>query len=274
MATGRKKASTRVRAGQEGTPKRKTGRKKVQPPKGGRRAPKRPVKRRPPKTVPKAQKRRKAPARAVPKARKLKKTPPRGKPKARQPKAQKPRKRSRETRLVGAVKRAEKRARASFQKLRKTALKQKKLILPLFPKKKGRTPLRGVKGPQRDLTIKQFWEDIREIWLETWVMQTYESLHREFTKPPSMYGRFTFTVSNVKTLMTMGSPKVMRGTKKKVKHWFIAIPLAYTLEGARFQFQKTFDNITKEIGDARHESPNAEFFLEFITLIAYEVDKS
>lgn len=255
MATRRKNASTRV-------PARQRGARKVAPSKGGRKkTPTRPVAKRPRKTVPKAQKRRKTPSRAAPKAAKPKKTPPKGKPKARRSK------RRARTRTPGVVKRA----KQVFHKLRKAAFKSKKLVFPVFTKKKGKLRLRGTKGKERTIVVGQFWEDVREGWLAHRVRNAFVSLASGFDRVPTLYTRFTFTVTKVRTVLTAGSPKVIRATKKQVKHWFFSTGLSYNVEGAMFQFEKGWDTLSATIQDAMRENVDGAFFLEYVTCVAYVV---
>jgi hypothetical protein len=247
MATRRKKASTRVRAVQRRTAVKKS------PPKGGRVKP-----------VRKASKAKSKPKASKPKASKAKS-------KAKRRAAPKPKVKRRKRTLKKRTASVVKKAKSAFLQLRKTAIKKKKILFPLFPKKKGKTPLRGADGQQRDLSILQFWEDVRKGWLESRARSVFTSLALKFAKPPTMYARFTFTVTKVATAMTMGSPKLVRATRKKVSHWFVATPVSYTVEGAMFQFERTCDNIDNQIQETRQTNPEGEFFLEFLTLIAYTV---
>jgi hypothetical protein len=75
----------------------------------------------------------------------------------------------------------------------------------------------------------------------------------------------------VETIMSAGSPKMLGISGGKVKAWFFATGLSYTLEGARQQLEKGLDTLDGSIRDAQSENPNAEFFLEFVTARAYVV---
>jgi hypothetical protein len=181
--------------------------------------------------------------------------------------ARKPRKSKTTVRAPSVVKRA----RASFLKLRNAAIKAKKLVAPRFAKKKGKLALRGTMGKERSIVIAQFWEDIREGWLETQAMRSFASLLSEFDRPPTLYARFTFTVTKVNTLLTAGSPKLIRATRKRVKHWFFSTGLSYNLTGMRIQLERGFDTLNKTILEATRDNFDASFFLEYVTCIAYLV---
>lgn len=254
MATRRKKASTRAKSSQRGRAKKQatpkvrqqtTGRAKSVSRKTERSKSKRSVKK---PTVQKrpVKKRSQRPAKkASPKRRAAKKT----------------------VRTPKLVKRIQK----SFHTLRRAALKKGKLVLPKFTRKRGKLRLRGTDGKERTLVVGDFWENLREFHWEVRVNRVFEALWREFAYRPTMYARFTFTVTRVATVLTAGSPKLIRNTKKKVQHWFFSSGVSYSLIGMRHQFQLAWDKITEEVRGSTRDNPEAAFFLEHITCIAYQV---
>lgn len=263
MATRRKKASTRVRAVQ-----RRKASKKANPTNGGR------VK---PVAKKKVQQPAKKVKRTAPKARSPKKTAKRTPPKAKRGGARvvakkkpvrKPRKVKQRVRTPSVVKRAQ----ASFLRLRKAAVKAGKLVPPKFPRRKGKGELRGTDSRNKSIVVNEFWEHVREGWLENQALRSLASLMNDFrTTPPTLYVRFTFTVTNVHTMLAAGSPKLIRATRKRVKHWFVSTGVAYHLEGARIQFQHRIDDIDKTIREAIADNFEASFYLEYVTCVAYTV---
>jgi hypothetical protein len=261
MATRRKKASTRVPASQGARGKRKP------PPKGGRK-----------KATPKASRKK-----AKPKSRRgnspvrkvQKKTPPKGGRKKAAPKKPVGRKALKRKRRAKKIKELTPKLivqiQKSFHKLRATALKKKKLVLPKFTRRKGKLRLRGTDGKERTLVVEDFWEKLREGHWEIRANRAFESLWLGFAQAPTMYARFTFTVTKVNSLLTVGSPKLVRATRKKVIHWFFSSGLSYSLEGMRHQFQLAWDTLAHAILDAQRDNIESAFFLEYITCIAYVV---
>jgi hypothetical protein len=194
------------------------------------------------------------------------------------PKARKPPLKKRPVRKLKKVRKAPirtpivvARIQRDFLRIRKKRQKKKKTIVPPFQKKKGKIVLRGADGKERSLMAQDFWENLKEGWLEHQAMKAFQSLFSEFRLPPTLYARFTFTVSNVRTTLTAGSPKIIRSRQKSMKHWFLSSGLSYSIEGMRRQFQKAWDTIDAEIKDATSTNPHALFFLEFITCLAYTV---
>lgn len=253
MATRRKKASTRVRARQVVRPKAKA-----------RPAKARPVKKRPPVAKKKAPVAPKGKSTAQGKARARRKPKPRGKAVRSAGKAKKPPKRRVVRRKVVTPEKA-------FQTLLKKS--KRKLAKPRYTRRSGRSLLRGVDKSSRERTIMvgAFWEDVREGWLEAGIMRAFETMFASFKRPPTMYVRFTFAVSNVHELLTGGSPKLVRATKKKLTQWFQNSGLSYTLDGARFQLQRAFDDVADAVKRAISDSSDAKFFLRFVTMVAYVV---
>lgn len=130
--------------------------------------------------------------------------------------------------------------------------------------------MRGAQGTEKDITIHQFWKDVRAAELEYRIDQTFRSLLHgfRFAEAPSLYCRFTFTVQNVTTRMSAGSPKVILRKAGKVSAWFLASGLSYTLEGAKTRAEKAIDDINQVVREAGED---AIFFLEFVTCRAYVV---
>lgn len=255
MATRRKKPSTRVRGAQAVTP-----RKKARPPKGGRQPVSRSKK---PAKKPTLKKRkvashvrkRDAQGHFLPSKGAKKPTLKKRQAKKKTPKKVKP------VRLT------------PFEKQREKAITENRMVMPHFPKRMGRTPLRGTdkKSKQRDVMIGAYWEDIREGWLWLTAKRIYASLLSKFKEPPTLYARFTFSLDNIRLLMAMGSPKLLKKSKTgKLNWWFVPTSVSHTLEGAMNRFETTFDNITQEIQATRDQkNPKAIFFLEYVTFVAY-----
>jgi len=158
-----------------------------------------------------------------------------------------------------------------FRKIRQKNLK--KIPKATRPKRRGSLTMRGAEGQERSIIVKKFWDKINDGLLEEELMTIYQSLLRSsFHIRPSLYTRFTFSVSNVETIMSAGSPKMLGVEGGKIKAWFFSTGLAYTLDGARIQLQKGFDVLSDAIDDAQNENPNAKFFLEFATCRGYVVN--
>jgi len=193
------------------------------------------------------------------------KASPKRQAKRKAPKRRKAAKRERTPKLVAKIQKG-------FHKLRKLALKKDKLVLPKFTRKKGKLRLRGTKGKERTLQVEDFWENLREFHWEIRANRAFESLWKDFNQAPTLYARFTFTVTKVNTLLTAGSPKLVTATKKKVLHWFFSTGLSYSLMGMRHQFQLGWDALNQAILEAQRDNIEATFFLEYITCIAYVIE--
>jgi hypothetical protein len=266
MATRRKKASTRVRAR-----------------KGARAVKSNRAKARPKKTLAKSQA-KKTVTPVAPKGKSTgRKGPSQGKGKTKAKVsakgAQKPAGKAKGSASKGkrAPRGKPKRAvRSTPEKAFRALLKKsaRKLTSPRYTRRAGRSFLRGVDKTSREraIVVNAFWEDVREGWLEASVMRALESMFTRFQRPPTLYTRFTFAVSNVRELLTGGSPKLVRATKKKLTQWFQSSGLSFTLDGARYQFHKALDDIAESVKQALSDSADAKFFLRFVTVIAYVVE--
>jgi len=157
-----------------------------------------------------------------------------------------------------------------FRKLRTSNLR--KVPKASHPKRRGKLILRGAEGQERSIHVKKFWDNIRLGLLEEEILQVYRSLlSSRFQMKPSLYARFTFTVSQVHTMMTAGSPKLLGIMGGQVKAWFFATGLSYNFDGAKVQLQKGIEVLADAINDAQDENPDSQFFLEFVTARAYVV---
>jgi hypothetical protein len=160
----------------------------------------------------------------------------------------------------------------AFVKLRSQAKKADKLPSPSHPKRRGKTTLRGTRGQERSIVVGLPWENVKEGWLLHAIERAFLTMVPTFKAGrPSMYVRFTFTVTRVMSLLSAGSPKLIRATKKRVKAWFVSSGLSYTLEGVKHQVERAIDTIGRTIEDAEVNNDEPEFFLEFLTCIAYQV---
>jgi hypothetical protein len=160
----------------------------------------------------------------------------------------------------------------AFVKLRRQAKKANKLPSPTHPKRRGKTTLRGTRGQERSIVVGLPWENVKEGWLLHAIERAFLTMVPTFKAGrPSMYVRFTFTVTRVMSLLSAGSPKLIRATKKRVKAWFVSSGLSYTLEGVEHQVERAIDTIARTIDDAEVNNDEPEFFLEFLTCIAYQV---
>ncbi len=160
----------------------------------------------------------------------------------------------------------------SFEKLLTKAFKEDKLPVPTFPKRMGKSSLRGVDktSKERSLLIDEYWEQVKTGWLEQNVKRIFASLFAKFKKtPPTMYARFSFVVHKVRTMLMAGSPKLLRATKGRIVAWHLSTGVSYTLPGVQFQFEKSLDAIDREIQSAEQENPGATFFLRYVTMVAY-----
>lgn len=163
-----------------------------------------------------------------------------------------------------------KRPKELFRKIRQKNLR--KIPKAKRPKRRGKLIMRGAEGQERSIVVQKFWEKIKTGLLEEEIMRVYKSL-MEFTYRtiPSLYTRFTFSVSHVETIMSAGSPKLLGIKRGNVKAWFLSTGMASTLEGARFRLQKGLELLEDTIQDSQDENPDGEFFLEFVTVRAYVV---
>jgi hypothetical protein len=137
--------------------------------------------------------------------------------------------------------------------------------------------MRGAEGIEKSITFREFWGDVLRAELLHRIQQTFQSLLRTvFSIRPTLYTRFTFTVSRVTSVLDAGSPKVMTTGRTSVQAWFFSSGLSYTLQGAMHQAEMAADTIDMTIQNARmHELDedvhDAQFFLEFVTCRAYVV---
>jgi len=207
------------------------------------------------------------------------KKPPPKKPPPKKPPPKKPPKRAKrppkpslpEAAIIGKVEVPE-----LFKRLRTKARRAKKLPEALHPKRSGKSSLRGTHGKERDFRVDLPWENVHEAWLVHRIDEIFRKLQAEVMRKypgekPSLYARFTFTVTGVMTLLSGGSPKLIRATRKRVKAWFHSSDLSYTLEGASFNVEKTIDIISSNVADARRDNVDPTFFLEFVKCLAYLV---
>lgn len=170
------------------------------------------------------------------------------------------------------AKRQRKKRAPTFAALRLQAQKAGKLPAPTHPRRRGKTTLRGVAGLERSIPIAKRWEEVREGWLVETARRTFLSLVSTFrVGRPTLYTRFTFTVTRVMTLLSAGSPKLIRATRKRVKAWFLSSGLSYTVDGAIYQLERAIDTLNSVIADATRDNEDPEFFLEFITCVSYQV---
>lgn len=137
--------------------------------------------------------------------------------------------------------------------------------------------MRGAEGFERSIAFREYWDSINRGELLYRVEQVFRSLALgAFRVRPTLYTRFTFTVSHVLTTLTAGSPKVLTSQKRSVQAWFFASGLSYSVPGAVERCDEAGDAIDDTIRNARmHEldeaDHDAQFFLEFVTCRAYVV---
>jgi hypothetical protein len=152
-----------------------------------------------------------------------------------------------------------------------------KLPKPAHPKRKGRLVMRGAEGFERSISFRAYWENVNRAEMLYQVERTFRSLVNEsYRVRPTLYTRFTFTVSHVLTTLTAGSPKVLGSEKRSVQAWFYSSGLSYSIAGAVERCDEAADGIDRTIRNARltefdEDQPDAQFFLEFITCRAYVV---
>lgn len=164
-----------------------------------------------------------------------------------------------------------KQPKTTFRKERRK--NQKKIPKPPRLERRGNILMRGARGQERSISVQKFWDKVNTGLLLEEVMRVYASLTQyAYGGPPSLYTRFTFTASHVETIMSGGSPKILGIKHGNLKAWFYATGLAYHLPGAEVQLDKALGQIDDIIGDSQNENPNAEFFLEFVTVRAYVVN--
>jgi hypothetical protein len=137
--------------------------------------------------------------------------------------------------------------------------------------------MRGAEGFERSLTFRKYWEQVPRAEMLYQVERIFQSLVKEtYRVRPTMYTRFTFTVSHVMTTLTAGSPKVLGTQKRSVQAWFYASGLSYSLPGAVEKCDEAADGIdgtirTARLQDVGEGASEAQFFLEFVTCRAYVV---
>lgn len=137
--------------------------------------------------------------------------------------------------------------------------------------------MRGAEGYERSITFRVYWEQVNRSELLYRVEHAFRSLVNEsYRVRPTLYTRFTFTVSHVLTTLTAGSPKVLGTQKRSVQAWFYASGLSYSVPGAVERCDQASDGIDMTIRNARlaeldEDQPDAQFFLEFVTCRAYAV---
>lgn len=148
-------------------------------------------------------------------------------------------------------------------------MKGKKLPKARFVRKRGKGKLRGTKNQERSLRVEAFWEDVSEAVILDFAERAWRAALPYFGQGrPTLYFRFVFLVRGVEMFET-GSPKLIRATHRTVKSWFLKSGVSYTVEGALFQLEKRWDDIEGEIADTLTANPLSQFYLRFVTAVAY-----
>ncbi len=130
--------------------------------------------------------------------------------------------------------------------------------------------MRGAEGLEKSIAYGKHWQDLRRGHIVEDIMRTLRSLVAGFggAAPPTLYSRFTFSVSGVRAVLSAGSPKLIEMRSMKLGAWFFASGLSYTLAGAQVQAEKAVEDIEDTISSA---DDGAQFLLEFVTCRAYQV---